>query len=58
MISIRGLANLAGSEEGEDSSESYDAIVTANVEKTVLALVNNIPSPRLGRICGNRKCSA
>ncbi|CDP19658.1 unnamed protein product [Coffea canephora] len=59
VIAIRGLANSAGAEEGEDSSESYDAIVAANVEKTVVALVNNIPSPRLGRICGkNRKCSA
>ncbi|XP_027104865.1 bark storage protein A [Coffea arabica] len=59
VIAIRGLANSAGAEGGEDSSESYDAIVAANVEKTVVALVNNIPSPRLGRICGkNRKCSA
>ncbi|XP_027163644.1 bark storage protein A-like [Coffea eugenioides] len=58
VIAIRGLANFAGAEEGEDSSERYDALLAINVEKIVAALVDTIPSPRLSSICGNRKCSA
>lgn len=46
VIAIRGLSNLAGSEQGKDSGSTYEPLAAANVAKTVVAFINKLPSPR------------